>query len=221
MQRGQRRRKSRGHGNERLSIRHHAHTKRRGHAGIHDQRGHPSIKEGHAAAETATQVKVFAAVVRIAHGQFGEAERAGQRDTAMPRQTAPSSAGEPSDRAIPAGVRKMPSEMASPVTTAVAAHTPICRAACGSPASFGHGTEGLRWTHPPLGGVCGEELGCGESGSGLRPESRSRKRDARALEENYWGGGWVEEEEELAGADCAGDGWSVGGGAMSVTWMLA
>jgi hypothetical protein len=28
---------------------------------------------------------------------------------------------------MPAGVRKMPSEMASPVTTAVAAHTPICR----------------------------------------------------------------------------------------------
>jgi len=47
--------------------------------------------------------------------------------TAMPHQIVASKAGEPRDRAIPAGVRKMPSEMASPVTTAVAAHTPICR----------------------------------------------------------------------------------------------
>ena len=34
--------------------------------------------------------------------------------------------------AMAAGVRKMPSEIASPVTTAVAAHTPICRADWGS-----------------------------------------------------------------------------------------
>src|ERR1700756_3795094 len=46
---------------------------------------------------------------------------------AMPVQTGASSAGEPSERAMAAGVRKMPSEMASPVTTAVAAHTPSCR----------------------------------------------------------------------------------------------
>ena len=45
----------------------------------------------------------------------------------MPHHTAASNAGEPSERAMPAGVKKMPSEMASPVTTAVAAHTPICR----------------------------------------------------------------------------------------------
>ncbi len=45
---------------------------------------------------------------------------------AMPHQTAASNAGEPSERAMPAGVRKMPREIASPVTTAVAAQTPIC-----------------------------------------------------------------------------------------------
>ncbi len=50
----------------------------------------------------------------------------------MPHHTAPSSAGEPTDFAMPAGVRKMPSEMASPVTTAMAAHTPICRPPCRS-----------------------------------------------------------------------------------------
>ena len=65
--------------------------------------------------------------------------------TAMPHHTAASSAGDPSDFAIPAGFMtawniwayalssiatilfQIPSEMASPVTTAMAAHRPICR----------------------------------------------------------------------------------------------
>src|ERR1700694_253740 len=76
--------------------------------------------------------------------------------TAMPNQTAARGAGEPRDLDIPAGVRKMPREMASPVTTAVAAHTPICRPgwgcvcivgkcyAAGERARIGHWVEGKR-----------------------------------------------------------------------------
>src|SRR5512140_3318745 len=47
--------------------------------------------------------------------------------SAMPSQTASSKAGEPSDFAIAAGVRKMPSAMDSPHTTAIAAANPSSR----------------------------------------------------------------------------------------------
>ncbi|HTG35898.1 MAG TPA: hypothetical protein VLB76_23475 [Thermoanaerobaculia bacterium] len=46
---------------------------------------------------------------------------------AMAHQTAASSSGEPSDFAIVAGVRKIPSAIASPVTAAIAAARPSCR----------------------------------------------------------------------------------------------
>src|SRR5512141_40902 len=46
---------------------------------------------------------------------------------AIPSHTASSNAGEPSDFAIAAGVRKMPSAMDSPQTTAIAAANPSSR----------------------------------------------------------------------------------------------
>src|SRR5450631_3666731 len=45
---------------------------------------------------------------------------------AMAHQTAPRSKGDPSDLAMAAGVRKIPSAMDSPVTTAIAAQRPSC-----------------------------------------------------------------------------------------------
>src|SRR5450631_1720282 len=45
----------------------------------------------------------------------------------MAHQTAANSRGEPSDLAMAAGVRKMPSAMDSPLTTAIAAVRPSCR----------------------------------------------------------------------------------------------
>jgi len=46
---------------------------------------------------------------------------------AMTSQIAARSRGDPSDFAMAAGVRKMPSAMDSPVTTAIAAARPSCR----------------------------------------------------------------------------------------------
>src|SRR5271170_1801871 len=46
--------------------------------------------------------------------------------SAIPHHTAANSAGEPSDFAMAAGVRKIPSAIDWPVTTAIAAARPIC-----------------------------------------------------------------------------------------------
>ncbi len=64
----------RGHGDERLQIRNRTDTEGRGHAGIHDDGSHPSIKKRDPAPEAAAEVEIFAAVLRVAHRQFGEAQ---------------------------------------------------------------------------------------------------------------------------------------------------
>src|ERR1700677_904588 len=46
--------------------------------------------------------------------------------TPIPHHTASKRRGEPSDLAMAAGVRKMPSAMDSPVTTAIVPANPIC-----------------------------------------------------------------------------------------------
>src|SRR6185369_16562248 len=48
----------------------------------------------------------------------------------IPHQMAARSNGEPRDRAIAAGVRKMPRAIASPMTTAIAPASPICLRSC-------------------------------------------------------------------------------------------
>ena len=72
--------KWRGNGNQRLDVRNSANAESGCNAGIHDDRGHPSVEKGNAAAKAAAQVHIFAAVVGIADGEFGKAERASQRD---------------------------------------------------------------------------------------------------------------------------------------------
>ena len=77
-----------GNGDKGLEIRNGANREGCGHAGVHDDGGHPAVEKGDAPAEAAAQVEIFAAVVRIADGEFGEAERSGQREE---RHAAPDS----------------------------------------------------------------------------------------------------------------------------------
>jgi hypothetical protein len=54
----------------------------------------------------------------------------------MPHHTAANSAGDPSDFAIAAGVRKIPSAIDSPVTTAIVPANPICLRCSIEPTSY-------------------------------------------------------------------------------------
>ena len=84
----------------------------------------------------------------------------------MSSQTISSQSGEPSDFAIPAGVRKIPTAMTSPTIKAVAVPSPICRFkfARGSQWEFTIGSKRdsdrkLKgaWTTRPKHSACGSD----------------------------------------------------------------
>ena len=68
-----------GEGYERLDVRDGSDAQGRSDAWIHDDGGHPSIEESNSAAEAAAEIDIFAAIVGIANGKLGKAERSGKR----------------------------------------------------------------------------------------------------------------------------------------------